>query len=60
MMTMKGLPSSYNKDMQEDKEPMFDAVDTMMRSIPLIGDVIDKMTVSSTLYILILYIHLYI
>ncbi|KAI9098109.1 argininosuccinate lyase [Phlyctochytrium arcticum] len=29
MMTLKGLPSTYNKDMQEDKEPMFDACDTL-------------------------------
>ena len=26
---MKGLPLAYNKDMQEDKEPVFDAVDTL-------------------------------
>ena len=26
---MKGLPLAYNKDMQEDKEPVFDAVDTV-------------------------------
>ncbi|XP_078598355.1 argininosuccinate lyase-like [Branchiostoma floridae x Branchiostoma japonicum] len=30
MMTLKGLPSTYNKDLQEDKEGMFDAYDTMM------------------------------
>jgi len=28
-MTMKGLPLTYGKDMQEDKEPLFDAVDTL-------------------------------
>jgi argininosuccinate lyase len=27
MMTLKGLPSTYNKDMQEDKEPLFDSCD---------------------------------
>ncbi|KAI9299122.1 argininosuccinate lyase [Neoconidiobolus thromboides FSU 785] len=47
MMTMKGLPSSYNKDMQEDKEPMFDTVDTMKKCIPLIGDVISMLTVNN-------------
>ncbi len=26
---MKGLPLAYNKDMQEDKEPMFDTIDTL-------------------------------
>jgi len=29
MTTMKGLPLAYGKDMQEDKEPVFDAVDTL-------------------------------
>ena len=28
-MTMKGLPSTYNKDLQEDKEAMFDTYDTI-------------------------------
>lgn len=28
LVTMKGLPLAYNKDMQEDKEPLFDALDT--------------------------------
>jgi argininosuccinate lyase len=30
---MKGLPLTYNKDMQEDKEPLFDAVDTVEKSL---------------------------
>ena len=29
LVTMKGLPTGYNKDMQEDKEPLFDAEDTL-------------------------------
>ncbi|MCR5356552.1 MAG: argininosuccinate lyase [Lachnospiraceae bacterium] len=29
LTTMKGLPLAYNKDMQEDKEPVFDAIDTV-------------------------------
>ncbi|MEC8025577.1 MAG: argininosuccinate lyase, partial [Myxococcota bacterium] len=29
LMTLKGLPLAYNKDMQEDKEPVFDALDTL-------------------------------
>ena len=28
-MTMKGLPSTYNKDLQEDKEALFDSYDTL-------------------------------
>ncbi len=31
---MKGLPLAYNKDMQEDKEPLFDAVDTLKLVLP--------------------------
>jgi len=31
---MKGLPLSYNKDMQEDKEPLFDAIDTLHIVVP--------------------------
>jgi argininosuccinate lyase len=34
MTTMKGLPSGYNKDLQEDKEPLFDAVDTLQLVLP--------------------------
>lgn len=46
MMTVKGLPSSYNKDMQEDKEPLFDAADTLNSCIPLMGSIIHTLTVS--------------
>ncbi|HLJ54137.1 MAG TPA: argininosuccinate lyase [Chthonomonadaceae bacterium] len=31
---MKGLPLAYNKDMQEDKEPLFDAIDTVRLVVP--------------------------
>jgi len=30
MATLKGLPRSYNKDLQEDKEPLFDSIDTVV------------------------------
>ncbi len=30
---MKGLPLSYNRDMQEDKEPLFDTVDTLKKAL---------------------------
>ncbi len=33
LTTMKGLPLAYNKDMQEDKEPLFDVVDTVEQSL---------------------------
>jgi argininosuccinate lyase len=33
MMVMKGLPLTYSKDMQEDKEPTFDAADSLMLAL---------------------------
>jgi argininosuccinate lyase len=35
LTTMKGLPLAYNKDMQEDKEPLFDTVDTVEKSLSI-------------------------
>ena len=46
LMTLKGLPSTYNKDLQEDKEPLFDAVDTVGASLKIAEGVIATMTVS--------------
>jgi argininosuccinate lyase len=37
---MKGLPLAYNRDMQEDKEPMFDAVDATVRSLEIMCEVV--------------------
>ncbi len=34
MTTLKGLPLSYNRDLQEDKEPVFDSVDTLLLVLP--------------------------
>ncbi len=34
LVTLKGLPSTYNKDLQEDKEPLFDAIDTLTAMLP--------------------------
>lgn len=47
LMTLKGLPSTYNKDLQEDKEPLFDAVDTIGASLKIAEGVIATMTVSA-------------
>ncbi|KAJ2005950.1 argininosuccinate lyase [Coemansia thaxteri] len=47
MMTYKGLPSTYNKDMQEDKEPMFDAVDTLTGSLQITTAVIATLKVNA-------------
>ncbi len=38
-VTMKGLPMTYNRDMQEDKEPLFDAVDTVQQSLAMAAEV---------------------
>ena len=34
LATLKGLPLAYNRDLQEDKEPVFDAVDTLLTLLP--------------------------
>lgn len=43
LTTMKGLPLAYNKDMQEDKEPVFDAVDTVKASLKIFAPMVEKM-----------------
>ena len=45
LTTMKGLPLAYNKDMQEDKEPVFDAVDTVKLCLPVFTGMIETMKV---------------
>ncbi|MDO5397086.1 MAG: argininosuccinate lyase [bacterium] len=45
LTTMKGLPLAYNKDMQEDKEPIFDAIDTVKLCLPVFCEMISTMTV---------------
>jgi argininosuccinate lyase len=37
MVTLKGLPLAYNKDLQETQQPLFDAADTMLGALPLIA-----------------------
>lgn len=44
LATLKGLPLSYNKDLQEDKEPLFDAVDTVSRILPAVTGMISAAT----------------
>ena len=45
LTVMKSLPLAYNKDMQEDKEPVFDALDTLHQCIPVFTAMVDTMTV---------------
>lgn len=44
---MKSLPLAYNKDMQEDKEPLFDTIDTVKGSLKIFADMIEQMQVKS-------------
>jgi len=44
-VTLKGLPLAYNKDMQEDKEPLFDAVDHLLLSLRMCVPVIATLKV---------------
>ncbi|MCL2235634.1 MAG: argininosuccinate lyase [Defluviitaleaceae bacterium] len=41
---MKGLALSYNKDMQEDKQPIFDSVDTVLQSLDILTEMLSKIT----------------
>ena len=47
LMSLKGLPSTYNKDLQEDKEPLFDAYDTEAASFKIAEGVIATMEVTA-------------
>ena len=47
LMVMKGLPLAYSKDMQEDKEQVFDAADTLMLSLAAMAGMIDGMTANA-------------
>jgi argininosuccinate lyase len=44
LTTLKGLPVGYNKDLQEDKEPLFDAYDTLMVLLPPLAGLIETLT----------------
>ncbi len=46
LTVMKGLPLAYNKDMQEDKEGVFDSVRTALLSLEVLNEMIDEMTVN--------------
>lgn len=45
VMTLKGLPSTYNKDLQEDKEPLFDTVDNVGACLKIAEGVIATLEV---------------
>lgn len=47
LTVMKALPLAYNKDMQEDKEPLFDTVDTVKGSLKIFADMIRQMKIKA-------------
>ena len=47
LTTLKGLPLAYNRDMQEDKEGLFDTVDTVVNSLNIMAGVVATLKVSA-------------
>jgi argininosuccinate lyase len=47
LTTLKGLPSSYNKDLQEDKEALFDAIDSLALELPIAAGLVRTLKVNS-------------
>jgi len=45
LVTLKGLPSSYDKDLQEDKEPLFDAVNTLSLALPISQGILETLAI---------------
>ena len=48
LTVMKGLPLAYNKDLQEDKEGMFDTVHTVLTSLEIMAGMVDTMQVNAS------------
>jgi argininosuccinate lyase len=46
LATLKSLPTAYNKDLQEDKEPLFDAYDTIMALLPPLVGLIETIQIN--------------
>jgi len=44
LMLLKGLPMTYNRDLQEDKEPLFDTVDTVSQSVAIMAQLLANLT----------------
>lgn len=47
LVVLKGIPLAYNKDMQEDKEAVFDAADTVLATVGVFTDMVKTMTVNT-------------
>lgn len=48
LATLKGLPSGYNKDLQDDKRPLFDGIDTMLLVVPAVAGALDEVVFDTT------------
>jgi argininosuccinate lyase len=48
LATMKALPLSYNRDLQEDKEGLFDTVDTLLSTLAVFSDMVSSLKVKAT------------
>ncbi len=48
LATLKGLPLAYNRDLQEDKEPVFDATDTLELLLPAVSGMIGTLTFNTS------------
>lgn len=46
LATLKGLPSTYNKDLQEDKESLFDSIDTMHKLLPVVTAIVKTLQIN--------------
>lgn len=46
LVMLKGLPAAYNKDLQEDKEPLFDSVDTLQVALPVMQQVLATLAIN--------------
>ena len=45
LTTLKGLPSAYDKDLQEDKQPLFETADTLCLMLPVVSGLLDTLQV---------------
>ena len=47
LVVAKGIPSTYDRDLQEDKEPLFDTLDTLAMVLPIVAGVIETLQVNA-------------
>jgi argininosuccinate lyase len=45
LVTIKGLPMTYNRDLQEDKEPLFDSIDTSLLALRVFTEMVSAMEI---------------